>query len=56
VIVVAAFDAPAVIAGLYDVAMMGQAVEKRGSHLASPNTLGHSPKARSVVTTMDVGS
>jgi hypothetical protein len=33
VIVAAAFEAPAVIAGLHDVAMMGQAVEQRGSHL-----------------------
>ena len=32
-IVVAAFEAPVVIAGLYDVAMVGQAVEKRGGHL-----------------------
>jgi hypothetical protein len=33
VIVVAAFELPAVIANLDDVAMMGQAVEKRGGHL-----------------------
>ena len=32
-IVVAAFESPAVIAGLDDVAMMGQAVEQRGRHL-----------------------
>ena len=32
-IVVAAFEAPAVVAGLDDVAMVGQAVEKRGGHL-----------------------
>jgi hypothetical protein len=33
VIVVAAFEAPTVVAGLDDVAMVGQAVEKRGGHL-----------------------
>jgi hypothetical protein len=33
VIVVAAFETPAVVAGLDDVAMVGQAVEKRGGHL-----------------------
>src|SRR6266481_3785922 len=33
VIVVAAFEAPAVIAGLDDVAMVGQAIEQRGRHL-----------------------
>jgi hypothetical protein len=33
VIVVSAFESPTVVAGLDDVAMMGQAVEKRGSHL-----------------------
>src|SRR6266566_7155773 len=32
-IVVAAFEAPAVIAGLDDVAVVGQAVEQRGRHL-----------------------
>ena len=32
-IVVAAFEAPAVVAGLDDVAVMGQAVEQRGRHL-----------------------
>jgi len=31
--VVAAFEAPAVVAGLDDVAMVGQAVERRGRHL-----------------------
>jgi hypothetical protein len=33
VIVVAAFESPAVIAGLDDVAVMGQPVEQRGGHL-----------------------
>ena len=32
-IVVAAFEAPAVVTGLDDVAVMGQAVEERGRHL-----------------------
>ena len=32
-IVVAAFESPAVIAGLDDVAMVSQAVEQRGRHL-----------------------
>ena len=32
-IVVAAFKAPAVVAGLDDVAVVGQAVEQRGRHL-----------------------
>jgi hypothetical protein len=33
VIVVAAFEAPAVVAGLDDIAVVGQAVEQRGCHL-----------------------
>ena len=33
VIVVAAFESPAVVAGLDDVAMVSQAVEQRGGHL-----------------------
>ena len=32
-IVVAAFEAPAVVAGLDDVAVVSQAVEQRGRHL-----------------------
>ena len=32
-IVVAAFESPAVIAGLNDVAVMGQPIEQRSSHL-----------------------
>ena len=31
-IVIAAFEAPAIIAGLDDVAVVGQAVEQRGGH------------------------
>ena len=33
VIVVAAFEAPTVVAGFHDVAMVSQAVEQRGGHL-----------------------
>jgi hypothetical protein len=33
VIVVAALETPAVIAGFDDVAMVGQAIEQRGGHL-----------------------
>jgi hypothetical protein len=33
VIVIAAFESPAVVAGLDDVAVMGQAVEQCGGHL-----------------------
>jgi hypothetical protein len=50
--ITAAFEAPAVIAGLDDIAMVGQAIEHAVVILASPNTLGHSPKARLVVTTV----
>ena len=39
-IVVAAFEAPAVVAGLDDVAVVGQAVEKRGRHLGIPEHAG----------------
>src|SRR5260370_42681039 len=49
-IVVAAFESPAVIAGLDDVAVMGQPSSNAAVILASPNTLGHSPNARLVVT------
>ena len=31
--ITAAFEAPAVIAGLDDIAMVGQAIEQRGGHL-----------------------
>jgi hypothetical protein len=33
VIVVAAFEAPTVVAGFHDVTMVSQAVEQRGRHL-----------------------
>ena len=49
-------EAPAVVAGFDDVAVMGEAVELRGRHFGSPNTLGHSPKARLVVTMIEVRS
>ena len=44
------------VAGLDDVAVMREPVEQRGCHFGSPNTLGHSPKARLVVTMTDVRS
>ena len=50
----AVFEAPAVVAGLDDVAVMSEAIEERGGLLASPKTLGHSPKARFVITVMEV--
>ena len=56
VIVSPAFEAPAVVAGLDDVAVVGQAIEQRGRHLGSLKTLGHSPKARFVVTIIEVRS
>src|SRR5205085_10563767 len=36
----AVFEAPALVAGFDGFAVMGQAAEKRGCILASPNTLG----------------
>jgi hypothetical protein len=56
VIVVAAFEAPTVVAGFHDVAVESQASSSAVVILASPNTLGHSPNARLVVTTMEVRS
>jgi hypothetical protein len=55
-VVIAAFESPAVVSGLDDVTVMGQPVEQCGGHLASPNTLGHSPNARLVVTMMEARS
>ena len=60
-IVVAAFEAPAVVAGLDDVAMVGQAVEQRGGHLgvaehAGPFTegeIGGDDDGRSLVEPAD---
>jgi len=56
VIVGSAFEAPAVVTGLDDVTVIGQAVEQRSVILASPNRLGHSPNARLVVTMMEARS
>ena len=52
----AVLETPAVIAGLNDIAVVGEFIEERGRHFGSPNTLGHSPKARLVVTTIEVRS
>jgi len=49
--VVAAFELPAVIADFDEIAVMGQAASN-AVILASPKTLGHSPKTRFVVTMM----
>ena len=43
--ITAAFEAPTVVAGLNDIAMVGQGSSSAVVILASPNTLGHSPKA-----------
>jgi hypothetical protein len=50
------FEAPAVVAGLDDIAMVGDAIEQAVVILASPNTVGHSPKARFVVMITEVFS
>ena len=52
----AMLETPAFVAGFDDVAVMREAIEQRGVILASPKTLGHSPKARLVVTITDVRS
>jgi len=49
-------EPPTVVAGLDDVAMMGQIIEQPAVIFGSPNTLGHSPKARFVVTITEVRS
>ena len=46
VIVIAAFESPAVIAGLDDVTVMGQAIEKRGRHLGIAEDGGPLAKGR----------
>ena len=51
---ITAFESPAVIAGFDDVAVVSQTIEQRGRHLGSPNTLGHLPNARLVVTMIEV--
>jgi hypothetical protein len=55
-IVVAAFKAPAVVAGLDDVTVMVSRSSSAVVILVSPNTLGHSPNARLVVTMTEVRS
>ena len=55
-IIVAALEAPAVVAGLDDVAVVRQAIEKRGGHLCVAEHAGPFANARLVVTTTDVRS
>jgi hypothetical protein len=55
-IVGAALEAPAVVAGPDDVAMVSEAIEQSMVILALLKTLGHSPKARLVVTMIEVRS
>ena len=54
VIVVAAFEPPAVVAGLDDVAVMGQPVEQRGGHLGVAEHAG--PFAEGEIDGDDDGS
>ena len=49
-------EAPAVVAGFDDVAVVREAVEQAVVILASPNTVAQSAKARLVVTMIDVRS
>jgi hypothetical protein len=49
------FEAPAVVAGLHDVAMMGHAVEQRGGHLGGVVEDGR-PFAKLVVMSTEVCS
>jgi len=46
----------AFVAGFDNIAVVGEPVGSAVVILASPNTLGHSPKARLVVTMIDVCS
>ena len=52
----AVLEAPALVAGLDDLAMVGQAVEQGCGHLGVAEEAGHSPKARLVVTMIEVRS
>ena len=52
-IVVSAFESPAVVAGLDDVAVMGQPIEQRGGHLGVPEHTG--PLAEGKVGRDDYG-
>jgi hypothetical protein len=49
-------EAPALIAGFDDFAVMRQSISRAVVIFASPNTFGHSAKARLVVTMMEVRS
>jgi hypothetical protein len=50
------FEAPAVVAGLDDVTVVGEPVEHAMVILGSPNTLGHSPNAKLVAIITEVRS
>ena len=52
----AVFEAPAVAAGFDDVAVVGKRSSSAVVILGSPKTVGHSPKARFVVTMTEVRS
>ena len=52
----AVFEAPTLVAGFDDVAVVSWASSIAVVIFGSPNTLGHSPKARLVVTTIEVRS
>ena len=52
----AVFEAPALVAGFDDFAMMGQAIEGRGCHLGVAKHTGQSPKAKLVVMMTEVRS
>jgi len=52
----AGFEPPTVVAGLSDVAMMGNAVEQRGRHFGVAEHRGPFPNARLVVTITKVCS
>ena len=49
-------EAPALIAGLNNFAVVRQPIQQRSGHLLVTNTVGHSPKDRFVVITMDTRS
>jgi len=44
----AVLESPALVAGLDDIAMVGEAIEQGAGHFRIAKTLGHSPKARLV--------
>ena len=50
----AVLEAPALVAGLDDVVVVGETIEECGGHLwVAEHASGHSPKARLVVTTIE---